>query len=571
MKYTSTVRAFGGIDENRTFSDDLAYATYMRNYRVTENRTLQKRFGLTTLIPAGAAVTGLWSGYLGGERLFLYTAGSKLFSIEQETGIPVELGDVGEGRNLLFEFGRAIYIKNQNKYSRYDGKTLSEVTGYVPLVAIGCGADGKGEPFEDINLLSSRRRVQFSGDGTSATYTLPEKNIKSIVSVRENGATYALNYSVDYAKGTITPEEPFSAGINNVEITYDTGKDRAEVILDATGVMLFGGDTDGHVFLWGNPDYPAYRFHSEPADGLPSAEYFPENNYTIIGDSEITDIISQYDRQLIFTKDRAFYSYRELQTDTLGNVYASFPVYNLNGEKGNLLKNAGCIMNNEPVTLCADGLNRWSSTTVENEKNAVCFSGAIGKSMQKLLASGDFSSVRLFNLRATGELFLIVGETAYIYNYRVGAWYVYDNFAADFMTECGGMLFFSRGENILFLDETSNFDNEGMVKACWESPFASFGDCKRSRVTEIDFSVRAGGTPSFVWSYQTDRDDPLGAVTALCPENFEIRVFDMHFRPPVPTSAYLKLKLNENDYASCEILSLQVTAVGKGNYGRKGL
>ena len=571
MKYTNAVRAFGGIDERHVFSDDLALSPYMRNFRVTENRTLQKRYGITTLIPAGETVTGLWSGYLGGERLFLYTAGGKLFSVEQETGIPVEIGDVGDGRNTLFEFGRTVYIKNQNKYSRFDGRTLSEVQGYTPLVAIGCDANGAGEPFEDVNMLSARRRVQFSCDGTSTTYRLPEKNIKRIVSVKENGSIYALNCTADLEKGTVTPEYPFSKGINNIEVEYEVYENRADVILNASGVMLFGGDTDGHVFLWGNSDYPAYRFHSELADGLPSAEYFPENNYTIIGDSEITDIISQYDRQLIFTKDRAFYSYRELQTDTLGNVYASFPVYNLNGEKGNLLKNTGCIMNNEPVTLCADGLNRWSSTAVENEKNAVCFSGAVGKSMRRLLASGDLSGVRLFNLRATGELFLIAGETAYIYNYRVGAWYVYDNFAADCMTECDGTLFFSRGNKILFLDETSNFDNEGMIHACWESPFVSFGGGRRSKVTEIGFSVRAGGTPSFVWSYQTDRGEPLSAVTAVSPENYEHRVFDVHFRPPVPTSAYLKLKLNENDYASCEILSLQASAVGKGTYGRKGL
>ncbi len=570
MKYTHMTRAFGGIDERCTFADGLALSPYMRNFRVTENRTLQKRYGITTLIPAGETVTGLWSGYLGGARLFLYTAGGKLYSVEQETGISVELGDVGEGRNTLFAFGRAVYIKNAAKYSRYDGETLSEVQGYTPLVAIGCDASGAGEPFEDVNMLSSKRRVLYSADGTSGTYMLPENNIRSVVSVRKDGGT-DVSFTADLQEGSILLQSPVDKGINNLEVVYDTGTSRADVILGAAGVMLFGGDTDGHVFLWGNPEYPAYRFHSELADGQPSAEYFPENNYTVIGDSEITDIISQYDRQLIFAKDRAFYSYRELQTDAAGNVYASFPVYNLNGEKGNLLKNMGCIMNNEPVTLCADGLNKWTSTTVENEKNAVCFSGAIGKSMRHLLASGDLSSVRLFNLRATGELFLIAGETAYIYNYRVGAWYAYDNFAADCMTECDGVLYFSRGSNILFLDETSNFDNEGMVKARWESPFVPFGGGRRSKVTELDFSVRAGGTPSFVWSYQTDRDEPLAGITAVSPQNFENRLFDLHVRPPVPTSAYLKLKLEENDYASCELLSLQVTAVGKGTYGRKGL
>ncbi|MBO7157079.1 MAG: hypothetical protein J6W31_00590, partial [Clostridia bacterium] len=86
--------------------------------------------------------------------------------------------------------------------------------------------------------------------------------------------------------------------------------------------------------------------------GQPSAEYFPENNYTVIGSYPITDIISQYDRQLIFTKERAYYSYCQLRTDVEGHLYSSFPVFNLNGEKGSLLPFGGCIMNNEPVTVC---------------------------------------------------------------------------------------------------------------------------------------------------------------------------------------------------------------------------
>ena len=139
------------------------------------------------------------------------------------------------------------------------------------------------------------------------------------------------------------------------------------------------------------------------------------------------------------------------------------------------------------------------------------------------------------------------------------------------MTEYGGQLYFSRGDKILFLDETSNYDNEGMVKACWESPFCRFGGSAKSKVTSIAFSANVGGTPSFVWSYQTDSRDPLPKCTTVSPENYTHRVLDMQFRPPVPTSAYLKLKLNQNDYASSELLSLLVTAVGKGTYGRKGL
>lgn len=572
MTYTTRVRAFGGIDENRVFSDDLAYSPAMQNYKVTENHTLQKRYGLTTAFPAPSEITGLWCGYLGGTRYFLYTAGGVLYSVDRENGLPVEIGEVGEGRNVMFEFSRLLYIKNENGYYRFDGETVVPVTGYVPLVAIGCSPDGAGEAFEDINMLSSRRRVRFSCDGSARTFTLPERNLASVTDVREDGSVYALSYTVDTAAGTVTLEEPPALGQNNLEITYDVGTDRSDVILGSSGVMLFGGDTDGHVFLWGNPAYTGYRFHSELADGQPSAEYFPENNYTIIGGSEITDIISQYDRQLIFTKDRAYYSYRELQTDTFGNVYASFPVYNLNGEKGSLIKNAGCIMNNEPITLCADGLNKWTSTAVENEKNAVCFSGAIGKTMNALLAKGEFDGMRLYNLRATGELFFIAGNQAYIYNYRIGVWYAYGNFSADLMTECDGTLYFSRGNSILFLDPTSSFDNEGKVEAFWESPYCTFGDAGvQKKLTELSLSMRASGTPEPVISFIDSGSPSAPLSVALRCERLEDSVLHTSLRPPTHRVGRLKLRIDENDYADCEILGLQITAVRKGRYGRKGL
>lgn len=571
MRYTTRVRAFGGIDENRVFSDDLAYSPAMRNYKVTENRTLQKRFGQTTVYPAQSEITGIWSGYLGGKRYFLYTAGGMLYSIDQDNGMPVEIGEIGTGRNVMFEFNRRVYIKNETQYSCFDGEKVSPVTGYVPLVAIGCSPAGAGTSYEDVNMLSRRRRVRFSGDGTTATYRLPEQGIEKIVDVQENGSTYALNFTWK-TDGTVTFEEAPGEGLNNVEITYEVETDRSDVILRATGVMLFGGDTDGHVFLWGNPDYPAYRFHSELADGQPSAEYFPENNYTVIGDSEITDIISQYDRQLIFTKDRAYYSYCELQTDTLGNVYASFPVYNLNGEKGSLMKNAGCIMNNEPVTLCADGLNKWTSTAVENEKNAVCFSGAIGKTMKDLLAKGDFERFRLYNLRATGELFFLTGSEAFIYNYRIGAWYAYDNFEADFLAECDGTLYFSRGDRILFLDPTSTYDEEGSVHAYWETPYNPFGETGvQKKLTEISLTVRAAGTPQIVFSYFDSDMSALPQTTKVEISNYDERVLHTSFRPPLHRASELKLRIDEHDYAFCELIGLQIVSVRKGRYGRKGV
>ncbi len=570
MTYTATVNGFGGLDERRVFSDDAAFSPHMRNFRVTENGTLQKRHGLTALITAEQAITGLWSGFLGGVRYLLFIAGGVLYRVDSENGLPVEMGEVGEGESALFQFGDLLYIKNANRYSRFDGEQVTEVEGYAPLIAIGCTPEGVGDSFEDINLLSSRRRVRFSCDGRATTFRLPEKQLASILSVTLDGAVYTGSVSADLTAGTVTLETAPAEGINNLEILYDTGEDRREVILEASGVMLFGGDTDGHVFLWGNDTYPAYRFHSELASGVPSAEYFPENNYTIIGGSRITDIISQYDRQLIFTKERAYYSYCQLQTDTQGNVYASFPVYNLNGEKGSVLANMGCIMHNQPVTLCADGLNKWESTAVENEKNAVCFSGPIGETVRSLLAGGDFRGVRLFNLRATGELFFVIGDEAFVFHYPTGVWYAYDNFRAEYMTEHEGRLYLVRDNCILFLDPSSAYDEEGVIRAVWESPYTSLGiSGAKKRLTEVSVGIKTAGTPVLDITCKTAGGEQT--ETRLSPACHWEAVLHLSFRPALPPDAMTKICITEQDYAQNELLSIGFAFGRKGRYGRKGI
>ena len=570
MTYTATVNGFRGLDERRIFSDDVAFSPYMRNYKVTENGTLQKRYGLTALVTAENPITGIWSGFLGGERFLLYTSGGSLFRVEPETNLPIELGEVGEGENTLFQFGELLYIKNEGRYSRFDGETVTEVEGYIPLIAIGCTPEGGGDTFEDVNLLCSKRRVRFSCDGTTVTYRLPETGLASVLSVKLDGEAYEGDFTADPMAGKVTFSDPPARGINNLEVLYDTGEDRREVILGATGVMLFGGDTDGHVFLWGNEDYPAYRFHSELANGVPSAEYFPENNYTVVGGSRIMDIVSQYDRQLIFTKDRAYYSYCQLQTDSLGNVYASFPVYNLNGEKGSILANMGCMMDNKPVTLCADGLNKWESTTVENEKNAICFSGAIGETMRRLLAEGKTEKMRLFNLRCTGELFVVCGEEAFVYHYPTGLWYAYDNFRADFLTEHQGHLYLVRDCSILFLDPTSSYDEEGAVKAIWESPYTSLGiSGAKKRLTEVSLGIETAGTPVLDVTCKTSAGERT--ETRLSPACHWESVLHLSFRPGLPPAALTKICIKQQDYTQSRLLSLSFAFGRKGRYGRQGL
>ena len=581
MKTSLQVTSFGGLDERKTFGSDLTYASDMKNYRVTEDHTLKKRDGQRVVHNAPGEITGMWSGYLGSDRHFLFISDGKLYRLTNGLSKAQELGAVGRKECTMFEFRQRVYIKSEDTYCYYDGEGLHPVTGYAPLVVIGCTPAGAGETFEDINMISPYRRVEFLCDNTSRTFRLPEKNIEAVTDVKLNGGVCPLAIvSKNLTAGTFTMEAAPGEGAT-LEVTYKMPADRRDVVLKCKGVMLFGGDTDGHVFLWGNPDAPNVRYHSELADGQPSAEYFPENNYTVIGDSEITDIVSQYDRQLIFTKERAFYSYCELQTDVLGNVYASFPVYNLNGEKGSLLKNTGCIMNNEPITLCADGLNRWASTTVENEKNAVCFSGPVQKTMNRLLACGEFDSMHLFNLRTTGELFLFHGDTGVlVYQYRIGAWYAYTGMRVKYPVEYEGNLYYASFHQIRCLDPSAGEDVGEPIEAYWESPYLSTGGAQsyRMRLTRVDWTLRAEGQlalrVNFGGEHLPDGSIlPRRTLQKNCGKGY---VCSGSFRPGgvggMPVASRLKLRIDQTDTSTnCEISELRLLAVKKGMYKRDGI
>ena len=101
MKERMTVTEFSGLDERLMFSRDLSRASDMRNFKVTENRTLQKRGGIAVAFTAPQEIDGLWCGYLNGAEYLLYIAGGILYAVKRDTDAPVEIPEsvlvIGEG------------------------------------------------------------------------------------------------------------------------------------------------------------------------------------------------------------------------------------------------------------------------------------------------------------------------------------------------------------------------------------------------------------------------------------------------------------------------------------------
>ena len=569
MKITSQ-KGFLGIDQRVKIQNSVSAANKMKNFRITESGSLTKRPDIVNVTRFDADIKGLWCGIFNNEEILITVSDGFVFKLvpNDKIAIPQMLGEVGLGVCHIFEFGGYLYFKTDTTYQKYDGVRLTDIVGYIPTIAINCLPNGEGEIFEPINLICDMRRQLFSGDGNATAYKIAEDGVESLVSVTIDGNELTSGYVFDSATRQINFETPPKEAINNVEVVYAkfTPQEDKNRILKCTNIMFFGGNSDGRAFLWGNPDYPNYRFYSELANGAPSVEYFPVNAYTVIGNTKINCIAQQYDKQLIFTKDRAYYSYSELKTDSLGNLYASFPVYALNGNKGCLFEMQGVNIDNRPVTFCDDGLNMWESTSVVNEKNAVCFSQPICDTVRDVLRRG-VQNVKLFDFQANRELYFIVEDTAYIYNYGNGSWYCYDNMSCEHFTVFGTKLYFSYGNTLYMLSDDNNPSSSECV---WESAFLTNGQNSGFLdVVGFDADLYVKGPINITFSFVKDNNTALAREFRFAEGDEGFR--RISFRPAIKRTMPFALTHSVVGHGLCVLHGVNIKTRTKERSKRNGI
>lgn len=562
---------FKGLNTGAEFQSGLKYASYMRNFIVTDSGSLKKRAGILRACISPYDIKAIRCGSVAGRKSVFIAAGGYLYEHTHNSiaAQPSLIGYIGTGDCMMFCFGDILYIKTESHYAKYDGSAIYEVDGYIPCVAMSCiPSTGEGELFEQINLLTNKRRQLFSGDGTTTVYKLAESGVSDIHAVKING-TGCSAVTFNSSDSTVVFDTAPESGLNNVEIVYSVTQSQSdrERITKCTKIMLFGGNSNGRAFLWGNPDYPNCRFNSELADGVPSVEYFPVNSYTVIGNSKINCIVQQYDRQLIFSENEAFYSYCELRDDGLGNVYSSFPVYNLNGSKGCIIETDGCIISNRPVTLSHDGINIWESTSVENEKNATVISAPIDTVMRDIITRGG---IHLLDMQANRELFVIHEGTAYVYNYGNGAWYAHDGFEGNCYCVYESTLYFALGDGLYFYSESLDYDLGDEVTAAWESVNVTNGHGSGAcdiTLIESDLHIQSPVTLKFT----VEKPDSEARLREFDFSQNADGYMRLSFRPAMKRAMPFKLRIDASGAGGCTVHGLTVKTKEKERSRRNGI
>ncbi len=464
--FVLSVDSFLGLDQRAGCSTTVSGFPELVNFKTDESGSLKKRGGYDVFATHGTnyPISALWSD---DDKIFALKGNEIL---KEDAGTLKRLYTAVNTPYSFVSFGDKLYTLGADMLS-VTWEAAAPVKGYTPLIATACAPAGAGTVYEPPNVLSAKRRIRYSCDGKSHVYRLPETDIAAVDAVTIDGEVTALSFEADLAAGSITFDDIPNQGVNNMEITYTAVHD-AEKDSMIRGCR-YGTVFENRLFLYGNPEHPNYVFHSEHADGIPCGEYFAETGYHVF-DEPVVSVCGCYNRLIVFCEDKAYYTYGELKADTLGNTYTSFPVYELSACKGSLIEGNAVAYNNMPITLAKDGLNRWVSTEIADERAADLFSERAFKhviNMKKLT-----HTVHILNRRSASELWIAYDEGILIYNYGLDRFYFYDIRKVGALEEYGtGVLLGMYDGSLALYDDDTLTDNGKPICAYFATPFCTFG------------------------------------------------------------------------------------------------
>ena len=139
--------------------------------------------------------------------------------------------EADSGRTFFFESNgvAGLYTFVGMALFRFDGEYFWRVDPYVPKFLIACDADGAGQVYENINLLTNERMVCYQCDGTNKYFVVPSgiDTTKTFtvetLSVSGEWETKTLNTDYTYSDGvltfTVAPAE-VQRGEDCMRVTY---------------------------------------------------------------------------------------------------------------------------------------------------------------------------------------------------------------------------------------------------------------------------------------------------------------------------------------------------------------
>lgn len=514
-------------------------AAVMRNFRITRESHLQTRPGYAPVctLSEGNPVRGIWNGYVNGEFHVVAASGGCLWDVDAESWSAEHIGDIDDSPTFFFGFSQKLYVLTGNEYYVWDGYSpVAPVIGYAPIVATAVPPTGGGTLLERVNILTGKRRVQFSPDGTATVFQLPETDVSEVLYVDGTASTWAANLEA----GTVTFASAPTKGVNTVTVTYRKGTGSRDKVTKMRFAEFYNGESDTRVFLYGDGTNVAI-YSDLDENGAASAEYFPDLNEMAVGSANtpITAMIRHYGRLVVFKTDSAYttdYSPTSLET---GTVTAAFYTTPLNREIGCAGYGQAVLVKNNPRTLHGRAVYEWSlaGNGTRDERNAK----RISQRVEDTLAAFSLEDCILFDDEQRQEYYVCCGDEMAVNNYGNDTWYYYDHVPATCMTSIRGEVYFGTPDGrLMHLSRRYRNDDLEPINAYWESGSMDFtADWRRKYSSTIWVSIKPEGQGRVTVTAQSNKKsdyiekEVVSGLATLQNANFAHWSFNTNRKPQV--------------------------------------
>lgn len=474
-------QTFSGVDfsseEVKTYRSPDSVNMW-KDYNNETGKGIETRPGMTLLGQFPLQINGLFFYKVQDSLNVLVHSGTKLLRWNNYPDKPVQTTELFSSMNPVksqaFVWNNILFIKDGINYLEYDGINAKSVEGTIPTTIHLSTPSGAGTKFQDVNLLTSKRKNMFVGDGKTLEYMLDSQNIdNSNVVCEVDGETLVENigFNVDRVNGkVIFNVAPSKAdGTDNVVITFSkTISGEADKIKKCTILSTF----DNRVFFSGNQDYPNVLFHSELNDPRYVSKFYNEGNdfakikALIPGNNSIWAIKEQ-------SQDSASAFYHEPTNDyDYGKVYPS--------QQANI--STGCVstginFKDDIVFLSQYGLEAISGN-IGNEKMLAHRSTNVDN---KMINETNYKQAQMIEFR--GYLLVLINSKLFLADSRQRwqgndieyEWYYWElPENINFMKEYDNELYLGNSNgNIYKLLGTT--DNGVPIHSKWSTPSDSFG------------------------------------------------------------------------------------------------
>lgn len=550
-----TVDKFFGINESADGLTELGMgeASRMENFFVTDAYNLTLRPGIQRIDAQGerteVEILASWAGHIGEkeneelddeylvvvdfdgaqDRIFLYRMNEdKLFYVfKSQTGA---LGLTSEENSYvkIFPFGGKLYIMSAGNTVYFDGGEFNTAEAYAPLVIAGAvPASGSGTALENINLLSDKRRINYSADGTATVYQLPSeaKTVQKIVidnveqTVSEAGTFNASAHTFTFNTAPVN-------GVGNVEITYGTDEAAAEEnrmrIVKMALTEAYNGSTDTRLFVAGDGSNICY-YSGVTQEGEATPMYFPAMNEIAVDmtSAAVTGLVRHYSKLMVFTRGGGAYTISyEPVTNADGSTVAGFFLRAANKGFGNDVMGQVATVNNFARTVTQDGIYSWNITAsyYQDERYAKRVSDMVERSLK----AANISNVVVCDDNFSKTYYVFLNDkdgTVLVNRYdlgKEGVWCIYKGELFKDIKNAmvsHGVMVFNNGTEVFYLNNGQVYDAAAerggvrqQIKAVWESGYMDFGaDFQQKYSSEIYVSMLPQTHSSLFVTAATDR------------------------------------------------------------------